>query len=69
MSDDRREASPKGLYAMKRGWRLKHDQSARVVMGGHAFMRNIRRGHYELGIDARAHRRVAAASTELARVI
>ena len=42
---------------------------ARVVMRGHAFMQNIRRGHYELGIDARAHRRVAAAFTELARVI
>jgi transposase, IS6 family len=48
---------------------LKHDHSARVVMRGHAFMQNIRRGHYELGVDARAHRRVAFAFTELARVI
>jgi len=47
---------------------LKHDRSARVIMR-HAFMQNLRRGHYELGIDARAHRRVAAAFTELARVI
>ncbi len=48
---------------------LKNDHSARVVMRGHAFMQNIRRGHYELGVDARAHRRVAVAFTELARVI
>jgi hypothetical protein len=48
---------------------LRNDHSARVVMRGHAFMQNIRRGHYELGVDARAHRRVAVAFTELARVI
>jgi transposase-like protein len=48
---------------------LKRDRSARVVMRGHAFIQNIRRGHYELGCDARAHRRVAAAFTEHARVI
>jgi len=48
---------------------LKRDHSARVVMRGHAFIQNIRRGHYELGVDARVHRRVAAAFTELAKVI
>jgi IS6 family transposase len=48
---------------------LKCDRTARVIMHGHAFLQNVRRGHYELGIDARAHRRVAAAFTELARVI
>jgi Transposase and inactivated derivatives len=48
---------------------LKRDRSARVVMRGHALMQNIRRGHYELAIDARAHRRVEAAFTELARTI
>lgn len=48
---------------------LKRDHSARVIMRGHAFVQNLRRGHYELGIDARAHRRVAAAFTELARTI
>jgi hypothetical protein len=32
-------------------------------------MQNIRRGHYELACDARAHRRVAAALAELARTI
>jgi transposase-like protein len=48
---------------------LKRDHTARIFMRGHALMQNIRRGHYELGVDARPHRRVAAAFTELARTI
>ena len=48
---------------------LKRDHTARVVMSGHAFVQNVRRGHYELGVDAPCHRRVAAAFTELARVM
>jgi IS6 family transposase len=48
---------------------LKRDHSARVIMRGHSLMQNIRRGHYELGIDARAHRRIETAFTELARTI
>ena len=44
---------------------LKRDRTARVIMRGHAFMQNLRRGHYELGVEARADRRVAAAFTEL----
>jgi transposase, IS6 family len=48
---------------------LKQDRSARVIVRGHSLMQNIRRGHYELGIDTRPHRRVAAAFTELARTI
>jgi transposase, IS6 family len=48
---------------------LKRDHTVRVIMRGHAFMQNVRRSHYELGVEARAHRRVAAAFTELARAI
>ena len=48
---------------------LKHDRTARVIIRGHALMQNVRRGHYELGADARVHRRVADAFTELARTI
>ena len=48
---------------------LKRDHTARVIIRGHALMQNIRRGHYELGIDARRHRRVAVAFTDLARTI
>jgi hypothetical protein len=44
---------------------LKRDETARVIVHGHMFMQNVRRVHYELGIEARAHRRVAAAFNEL----
>ena len=48
---------------------LKRDRTARVIMCGHAFMQNMHRGHYELGVGARPHRRIAAVFTELAHVI
>jgi hypothetical protein len=47
----------------------KRDYTARVIVRGHALVQNLRRGHYELGCDARAHRRIATAFTELARTI
>ena len=48
---------------------LKRDWTASVIIRGHALMQNIRRGHYELGVDARSHRRVVDAFTELAHTI
>jgi len=30
---------------------LRTDRTAAVVIAGHAFMQNLRRGHYELGLD------------------
>jgi hypothetical protein len=39
------------------------------IIAGHAFMQNLRRGHYELAIDAPPTLRVAAAFTELAQAI
>jgi len=48
---------------------LKRDQTATVVIRGHAFMQNLRRGHYELGIHARHGLTVAAAFDELAGAI
>jgi transposase, IS6 family len=48
---------------------LKRDHTARVIMRGHALMQNIRRGHYELGIETRPCRRVAGAFSELAGTI
>ena len=46
------------------------DQTASVVIRGHAFIQNLRRGHYELGVEARHERlRLAAAFDELAEVI
>lgn len=38
-------------------------------MHGYALMQNTRRRHYKLGVEARTHRRVEAALTELARTI
>jgi transposase-like protein len=48
---------------------LRTDTSAQVVIAGHAFMQNLRRGHYELAVEAPPATRVAAAFTELARAI
>jgi transposase, IS6 family len=48
---------------------LKRDHTARVIIRGHALMQNIRHGHYELGIDARTHRQIETAFSELARTI
>jgi transposase-like protein len=49
---------------------LKTDRTASVVIHGHAFMQNLRRGHYALGYEARTPQlRVAAAFDELAPVI
>jgi IS6 family transposase len=69
-ANNRIEADHGRLKARLRPMRgLKRDCSAGVIMRGHALMQNIRRGHYELGCDARARRRVATAFTELARAI
>jgi IS6 family transposase len=48
---------------------LKQDRSARVIIGGHAFVQNVRRGHYELAAEEPASRRLAVAFDELARAI
>src|SRR4029450_4448187 len=48
---------------------LKQDRSARVVIAGHALVQNVRRGHYELAVEAPVARRLAVAFDELALVI
>jgi transposase, IS6 family len=48
---------------------FQQDRSARVVIAGHGFMQNVRRGHYELAVETPANRRVAAAFDELATAI
>jgi transposase-like protein len=58
---------PKARLWPMRG--LKQDRSARIVITGHAFIQNIRRGHYELAIEAPTSRRVAVAFDELALAI
>jgi hypothetical protein len=44
---------------------LKTDQTASAVIRGHAFVQNLRRGHYELGIETAPVFRLATAFDEL----
>ena len=49
---------------------LQTDRTASTVIRGHAFVQNLRRGHYELGVEARHERlRLAAAFDELTSAI
>jgi transposase-like protein len=48
---------------------LRTDKTAQIIIAGHAFVQNLRRGHYELAIDIPPVRRVAAAFNELAQAI
>ena len=48
---------------------LQHDRTAQVVIAGHAFVQNLRRGHFTLALDAPPVARLAAAFSELARAI
>ncbi len=48
---------------------LKRDRTARVIVAGHAFIQNLRRGFYDLGTDVPAASRLADAFAELALVI
>jgi transposase, IS6 family len=40
-----------------------------VIVAGHAFVQNLRRGYYELAVEELANRRVAVAADELALMI
>ncbi len=44
---------------------LKTERTASLVVRGHAFVQNLRRGHYELGVDALPVVRLATAFDEL----
>jgi transposase-like protein len=48
---------------------LKRMRSMRVISAGHAFVQNLRRGHYELGVDVGPQHRLPAVFTELAHAI
>ena len=67
---NRIEADHGRLKARLRPMRgLKQDRNASVIITGHALVQNVRRGHYELAVEAPAGRRVAAALGELAAAI
>ena len=69
-ANNRVEADHGRLKARLRPMRgLKRDRTASVVIQGHAFIQNLRRGHYELGVDALPGLTLAAAFDELALVV
>ena len=68
--NNRVEADHGRLTARLRPMRgLKRDSTASVIIRGHAFIQNLRRGHYELGVDTLPGLAAAAAFDELAEVI
>ncbi len=69
-ANNRVEADHGRLKARLRPTRgLKQDRTASVVLRGHAFIQNLRRGHYELGMDVRPGLTLAAVFDELALVV
>ena len=69
-ANNRVEADHGRLKARLRPMRgLKRDRTASIVIRGHALIQNLRRGHYELGVDARPGQTLAAAFDDLALVI
>jgi transposase-like protein len=69
-ANNRVEADHGRLKARLRPMRgLKQDRSARVVIAGHAFVQDLRRGHYELAVDKPATLRLAVGFDELALAI
>ncbi|PZS18340.1 MAG: IS6 family transposase, partial [Pseudonocardiales bacterium] len=66
-SNNRVEADHGRLKARLRPMRgLKTIRSLRAIAAGHAFVQNLRRGHYEITADQPVHDRVRVAFTELA---
>jgi transposase-like protein len=69
-ANNRIEADHGRLKARLRPMRgLKQNRTARVIIAGHAFVQNLRRGRYELAAEEPAGRRVAVAFDELAVAI
>ena len=69
-ANNRVEADHGRLKARLRPMRgLQTERTASVIIRGHAFMQNLRRGHYELGVNALPGLTVAAAFGELAPVV
>ncbi len=66
-ANNRVEADHGRLKARLRPMRgLKTFRSARVLATGHAFVQNLRRGHYDIATDAPARHRLPEAFVELA---
>jgi transposase, IS6 family len=48
---------------------LKRFRSAQVISAGHAFVQNLRRGHYELATDVNPRHRLTTAVAQLALAV
>jgi hypothetical protein len=48
---------------------LRNDRTATVIITGHAFVQNLRRGHYHFTVDVPANLRLAVAFDELSYAI
>ncbi len=69
-ANNRVEADHGRLKARLRPMRgLKTFRSARILTTGHAFMQNLRRGHYDIAIDRPVHHRLLEAFDELVLAI
>jgi transposase-like protein len=69
-ANNRIEADHSQLNRRLRSMRgLKTDAGARTVIAGHAFVQNLRRGHYALTADTPPRLRVQAAFAELALAV
>jgi len=69
-ANNRIEADHSQLKRRLRAMRgIKTMTSLRVLAAGHAFVQNLRRGHYEIAVDQPVGRRLAVAFNELAKAI
>jgi IS6 family transposase len=69
-ANNRVEADHGLLKARLRSMRgLKRLRSARVISAGHTFVQNLRRGHYDLGVDIDPRHRLTAIFMELTLAI
>jgi IS6 family transposase len=69
-ANNRVEADHGRLKAGLRPMRsLKRLRPAEIIGAGHAFVQNIRRGHYELATETTGHLRLAAAFDELTQAV
>ena len=69
-ANNRVEADHGRLKARRRPMRgLKRDRSVTIVIAGRAFVQNLRRGHYELAVEAPVSLRVAVAFDEVISAI
>jgi IS6 family transposase len=48
---------------------LKRHRSARILAAGHAFVQNLRRGHYDIATEVPSPHRLRAAFDDLALTI